>query len=166
MAPRGARVTRQPHRDTRAQRLALEQFHDHERGSLVAAEVVDGTDVGVVQRRGRAGFLLEPLDALGSDGGRGLGIEDLDRHPAVVLEVLGQVHRGHATPAELALDPVAIGQGILQALRQVGQGAASGRLRLLNLAQALSDGACLSGQGSHVHAGHPNGIWSPIRRAR
>ena len=35
--------------------------------------------------------------------------EHLHRHPAVVPEVMGQVDRGHAARAELALDPVAVG---------------------------------------------------------
>ena len=51
--------------EPRAQRLALEQLHDHEGRALVGAEVEDGADVGVVQRPGGAGFLLEALDALG-----------------------------------------------------------------------------------------------------
>ena len=51
-----------------------------------------------------------------------------------MLEVLRQVHRGHAAPAELALDSVAVGQGILQAVRQVRQRAASGSLNQVNLA--------------------------------
>jgi len=37
--------------------------------------------------------------------------QDLDRHAAVVLEVLGEIYRRHATSAELALDAVAVGEG-------------------------------------------------------
>ena len=40
-----------------------------------------------------------------------VGSEDLDRHLTVVLEVLGQVDRGHAATTDLALDLVAVGQG-------------------------------------------------------
>ena len=50
----------------------------------------------------------EPVGA--EDGGK-LGLEDLERDLAVVLEVLGEVHRGHAALAELTLDAVAVGQG-------------------------------------------------------
>ena len=36
--------------------------------------------------------------------------QDLDGDLAVVLEVVREVHGGHAASAELALDPVAVGQ--------------------------------------------------------
>ena len=39
------------------------------------------------------------------------GIEDLDRDLPVVLQVLGQVDRGHAAAADLAFDAVAISKG-------------------------------------------------------
>ena len=39
-----------------------------------------------------------------------LGAEDFERHRAVVSEVVGEVHRGHAPAAELALDAVAVRQ--------------------------------------------------------
>ena len=48
-----------------------------------------------------------------------LGAEHLDRDLAVVLEVLGEVDRGHAAPAELALDPVAVRQAAFKLLAQV-----------------------------------------------
>ena len=61
--------------------------------------------------------MLEPggeldlaLEALGAEGGSQLGVEDLERDRAVVPEVLGEVDRGHAAPAELTLEPVAVGQ--------------------------------------------------------
>jgi hypothetical protein len=49
----------------------------------------------------------------------------LERHLALVLEVFGQPHRGHATLAELALDRVAVGHGGDQAF---GEGVAHGRM--------------------------------------
>ena len=54
----------------------------------------------------------EPLDA--QDRAE-FGPEDLERHLAVVLEVGGEVDRGHAALAEHALDAVAVGQGGRQA---------------------------------------------------
>jgi len=50
-------------------------------------------------------------EPFGTDHGGQLGPEDLDRHLAVVLEVLGEVHRGHAALAQLPLDAVAVCQG-------------------------------------------------------
>ena len=37
--------------------------------------------------------------------------EDLERDPALVLEVAGERNRGHAALADFALDPVAVGEG-------------------------------------------------------
>ena len=58
--------------------------------------------------------MLEPggepdlaLEALGAERGGQLGVEHLERDRAVVLEVLGQVDRGHAAAPELALERVA-----------------------------------------------------------
>jgi hypothetical protein len=48
-------------------------------------------------------------EPVGSDDGRQLRAQDLDRDLAVVLEVLRQIHRGHAALPELALDLVAAG---------------------------------------------------------
>ena len=50
-------------------------------------------------------------ESLGADHGGELGAQHLDRDLAVVLEVVGEVDRGHAARAELALDAVAVGQG-------------------------------------------------------
>ena len=38
---------------------------------------------------------------------------------ALVLEVLGQVHRGHATNTDLPLDGVAVGEGGFEAVEKV-----------------------------------------------
>ena len=73
-------------------------------------------------------------DALGADGRGHFGVEDLDRHSTVVLQVLSEEHGGHAAPTERALDPVAVREGGSKALRQVRQGAASGSLNQVNLA--------------------------------
>jgi len=62
-------------------------------------------------------FLHEPLGA--EDGGE-LGPEDLDGDLAVVLEVLGQVDRGHAAAANLALDRVVVGEGGPQPPEEIG----------------------------------------------
>src|SRR3970282_1333180 len=53
---------------------------------------------------------------LGCKHRRQLGLEDLERHLAVVLQVLGEVDRGHAALAKLAFNTVAIVERGLQAL--------------------------------------------------
>jgi hypothetical protein len=45
---------------------------------------------------------------------RQLGMEDLQGDRTVVPDVAGQVDRGHAAAAELALEYVAVGQGDLE----------------------------------------------------
>ena len=49
-------------------------------------------------------------EPLGADDRGQLGAQHLDRHLAVVLEVLGEVDRGHAAGAQLPLDAVAVGE--------------------------------------------------------
>ena len=56
-----------------------------------------------------------------SDGGQ-LGMEHLERDRPVVLEVAGEVDRGHAAAAELALEQVAAAQPFLELRAQVRHG--------------------------------------------
>jgi hypothetical protein len=46
------------------ERLALEKLHSDEGSAIVLTNVVNRANVGMVQRRGRASFALEPLDRL------------------------------------------------------------------------------------------------------
>ena len=46
------------------QRLAVEQFGDDERRAIVHADVEDGTDVRMVERRGRVRFPLEAREPI------------------------------------------------------------------------------------------------------
>ena len=48
-----------------SQGLAFEQLFDDERGRALAADVVDGEDVRVIERGGRERFLLEPAQPIG-----------------------------------------------------------------------------------------------------
>jgi hypothetical protein len=47
-------------------------------------------------------------EPLGADQGRELRPQHLDGDLAVVLEIVGQVDRGHPARTQLALDPVAV----------------------------------------------------------
>jgi hypothetical protein len=58
-------------------------------------------------------LLQEPV---GPDHGCQLRQQYLQRHVAVVLQIAGQIHRGHAALAKLPLDHVAVGQSRLQLL--------------------------------------------------
>ena len=86
--------------------LALDALHDDEVHPVAGADVVDGDDVRVVQRAGRLGFLNEALFAGGiSDL---VGGQDLDRHRAVQVGVVGLVNHTHAAFTELRYDPVVV----------------------------------------------------------
>ena len=64
----------------------------------VAADVVDGADVRIVQRRDGAGFLLEALARFGI--GRQRAGQDLDGHRAIQPGVTGAVNLAHAARAD------------------------------------------------------------------
>ena len=89
------------------ERLPLEQLHHDERltaGVGILADLVDGADIGVIQRRGRARLAAQPLDC-----GRmitRLRRQHLDRHLPSERDVLGTEDEPHAAAAELIDDPV------------------------------------------------------------
>ncbi len=64
-------------------------------------------------------------EAIAADDGAELGVEDLDRDLAAVLQVLGEVDGGHAALAELALEAVAVRQCYLEPIEQLGHVASS-----------------------------------------
>ena len=57
---------------------------------------------------------------LGADHRGELGSQHLDGDFAIVLEVLCEVHRGHATGAQLPLETVAVGEGGSKPRENVG----------------------------------------------
>ena len=61
----------------------------------------------MLERRGGLDLDDEPL---GTEHRRELGLQHLERDVAVVLEVVRQVHGGHAAGAEFTLDGVATGE--------------------------------------------------------
>jgi hypothetical protein len=61
------------------------------------------------------------LEAVGAEGGGELGVEHLERDRPVVLEIVGEEDRGHASAAELALEGVQPAQSVLKLRGQIGQ---------------------------------------------
>src|SRR3972149_4401094 len=59
-----------------------------------------------------------PQEPLRAQQGRELGLQNLDRDLAVVLEVLGEVDSSHASAAEFTLDAVAVRQGSPQTIER------------------------------------------------
>ena len=58
-----------------------------------------------------SGELNLPEKALGTECGDELRAQELDGNQPAVLEVAGEVDRGHPTPSEFALEAVAVGEG-------------------------------------------------------
>lgn len=54
-----------------------------------------------------------PQEPLGSDHCRQLRPENFDGDSAMVLEIFGQIDRGHTALTKLPLDAIAVGQGLL-----------------------------------------------------
>ena len=106
-------------------RLAVDERHHVVEEAVGLAAVEKREDVRVLQRRGGLDLPHEPLGA--EDGGE-LGLQHLERHLAVVLQVLRQVDGGHAPLAQLPLDAVAVGQGGGEAGQGVSQWVLSGSL--------------------------------------
>ena len=86
------------------ERLALEQFHGDERAAFEFADIVNGADVGMIQRRGGAGFAAESLDGLGVLGN--VVGKKFEGHVAAEARVLGFVDHAHATAAQFFQDAV------------------------------------------------------------
>jgi hypothetical protein len=80
------------------------------------AGIEDWQDMRVLQAGSGPDF---PLEAFWAEGGGEVGMHDLQRDRAVVPEIVGQKHRGHATPPQLALEPVAVNQATLELLAEV-----------------------------------------------
>ena len=84
--------------DGMLQRLPLEQLHHQERCALVPPDLEDHADVRVVERRRRPRLAHEALDDVLVL--RHLLRQELERHVAPQLQVLGLVHDTHAAAAE------------------------------------------------------------------
>ena len=83
------------------------------------AGVEHDQDVGVGESSGEPDLAEEPL---GAERVGEFRVEDLDRHLTIVLEIVGEVDGGHAALAELALEHIAIGEGLLQPRWKIWQG--------------------------------------------
>ena len=83
---------------TVAQRGAFEQLHDGEHGPVDGADVVDGDEVRMRQRRNDARLLLEARERFGVR--RRLRRKHLDGHVAAQARIASAIHLAHAAGAE------------------------------------------------------------------
>ena len=68
------------------------------------------------------GELYLAQEAFRPHGSRELRVQQLQRHLAIVLHVVGQEDRGRPPAGQLALDPITAGHPGLQARQQVHRG--------------------------------------------
>ena len=81
--------------DRLAQRLPFEQLHHGVGDAVVAAEVVNGEDIGMGQRRDGMCLALEARQAIGI--GRKLHRQDFERNLATQFRVARAIDLAHAT---------------------------------------------------------------------
>ena len=86
------------------QRLPFKQFHGDEWASFEFSDVVDGADVGMVQRRGGARLAAESLDRLRVWGN--IFRKEFESDVAAEADVLGPIDNAHASAAKLFDDGV------------------------------------------------------------
>ena len=125
-----------------AERLPLDVGHDVEDESVFLAGIVQWKDM---RMRDNGRDLDFAKKAFRTERHRQLRSQNLQRHPPVVLEIVGEVDRSHSSPANLADQTVAGGQGSsksLELLRVVAHA-----LQRLSLMQCLKlDGGDGKGQ--------------------
>ena len=102
-----------------AQRLAGDQRHDVEHHALGPTRVVERHEVRMLERAGDGDLALEALE---SDGGRDVRIEDLHCDVTLELGVAGAEDRGHPAASELVAELVSRPQGGLQRLQLLSHG--------------------------------------------
>src|SRR5215210_7969868 len=79
-------------------RLTLEELADDIGSAFVRADVVEGKNVGMIQRGGRAGLLFEPAKPIGVSRERRR--QYLDGDPPAKTAIVRKVDFAHATAAE------------------------------------------------------------------
>ena len=89
---------KRPAQEPCRQRLALEKLHHEEIDAAVAADVVHGADVWMVQRGNRARLMLEPFTRPLVGGA--LQGQHLDRHRAIEARIASPVHVAHASTTD------------------------------------------------------------------
>ena len=91
-------------RDAMLQRHAVQKLHGDEGLAVLLADVVDGADVGMIQRGSGPGFAAEAVQGLRVAGD--LVGQELEGDEAMQPRVLGLVDHTHTAAAELFHDAV------------------------------------------------------------
>src|SRR5262245_37720734 len=91
-------------RDQLLERLALHQLHRNERLSLKFVDIVDGADVGMIERRSRPSLTPKPFQNLLIL--RQVRWQEFEGDSSPELDVFGLVDHAHATRSKLLKDTV------------------------------------------------------------
>ena len=100
-----------------AQRLAVDELHDHGLASVVLDRVVNGHHVGVVQTGCHQGLASEPLRHRPLGGQ--VGLEQFHRHRAIEGQVGGLPDVGHSTVCAVLVESIATGDDGVRSRRRV-----------------------------------------------
>ena len=84
--------------ELRAQAAAFEQLGNDEGRAVLLADIVNGKNVGMIQRRDRARFLLEATEPVGVAGKRLR--QHLERDLAAKARIASAIHLSHTARAE------------------------------------------------------------------
>jgi hypothetical protein len=93
-----------PSDDQVSQGLTIEELHRNKRLIVVLADLIDGTDIGVVQGGRGLGFTLEPVQCLAIAGK--FFWQELQRDKAMQSCVFGLIDHAHPATAEFFEDAV------------------------------------------------------------
>jgi hypothetical protein len=98
---------------------AIEKFHGDEGAAVVFADVMDGADVGMVQRAGGAGFAFEAFEGL-RIASEIVG-EKFESDEAAKTRVFGFVDDAHSAAAEF-FDDAVMRDRLADQRRRIGHG--------------------------------------------
>ena len=90
--------------DAMLQGLAVEELHGDEGLAVGLTDIVNGADIGVIERGGGLGLALKPGQSLRVFGDF-IG-QELQRHKTPQAGILGFVHHAHAAAAQLFEDSI------------------------------------------------------------
>src|SRR5438045_4098533 len=93
--------------ETRPKRLAADKRHDVPQLAVGLPRIVDRENVRVTEARDEVNLALK---ALCTERGPKIGVQDLDRDIAVVLQVVGEIYRCHSAATEFLPDHVPVGK--------------------------------------------------------
>ena len=100
---------------SRPQRLAVDVRHHVEERVTGRAGIEERKDVRMLEVRRGPDLGDEPI---GADTGDDLGLHDFQRDQAIVPEVVREIHAGHTTRTQDAVDPVMACEGFRQGRRE------------------------------------------------